>query len=228
MKKIIKQLLVALVILALFNVIAFVAPFSRGSTYWAGYCFATVAILLTIVICFKENSAGVTLQSRFYGWPQIYITSCYLIVQLIASIVFMAVASIPVWVAVIISAVLLAFVLIGVVSASEVKDAVAKIDEEVKQKVYYIKSLEAEVSALKNACEDKLLLNALDELYETIRFSDPMSHVSLEALEQEIQGKYADLKDAIGTGAFSDAQSICAEIQRMIAERNEKCKLLKS
>lgn len=228
MKKILKQLLGALVVLALFNVIAFVVPFSRGSTYWVGYCFATFAILLTIGICFKENSTGTALRSRFYGWPQMYIASCYLIVQLIASIVFMSMPSIPVWVAVIICAVLLSFALIGLVSASEVKDAVTKIDEEVKQKTYYIKSLEVEVSSLKNTCEDTTLRNALDELCEAIRFSDPMSHVSLGALEQEIQGKCAELKNAVITGASSDAQSICAEMQRMIAKRNEECKLLKS
>lgn len=222
-----KGILVSIIVIILFNIVSFAIPFSRTAAFWTGYMFAMIALVVLTETCFKLNTADKPLRSRFYGWPIIYIAVVYVIIQLMVILLFMGVHGIPVWVAVLVCSCLTGIALIGILSVSMATDAIETIDAHVQKKVFYIKSLEADVAEMIDLCSDSDTKTMLMELRESIRYSDPMSHESLTPLEQEIQLTCANLYKSIQERRFEDVRSMSNQLALMIQKRNAKCKLLK-
>lgn len=227
MKKHGLAILMAIFGLVLFNVIAFAAPFIRGKTYWICYCFATISIILLFGAAVVCNSAGKPLQSRFYGWQIITVSAVYLIVQMVASLIFMVVTTTPPWIAIVVSSVLLCLCLMGMVSTSADNIAIQKIDDTVKTKIGFIRALEQNVTAAADHCADDVLKGKVQRLGEMIRYSDPMSHPSLATLERDIEQQCIRLNEAISGRRIEEATSVYEHIVSLLTERNQKCKSLK-
>ena len=115
---------ISLVVLAVFNLIAFTAPFNKTSTFWIGYIFGTIAVLLHLLVSQKTLNAGKELKSRFYGWPLMIVASIYMTVQIILSLLFMLASSIDAWISLIISALCLAICMIGMISGEGAKEII--------------------------------------------------------------------------------------------------------
>jgi hypothetical protein len=62
-------------------------------------------------------------------------------------------------------------------------------------------------------------------LYETARYSDPVSHDALAPLENSISAKVSELSAAASSGG--DVSALCEEITLLLDDRNSKCKFLK-
>lgn len=218
-------LTVVLVVLIMFNVIAFTIPFVRGAGFWTGYGFSIVAIIL---------SAGVGLyglghegmKSKFYGFPIAYTAWIYLIVQVIVGFVEMALPGIPFQYSIVINVILMAASLAGLAAADIGKEEMERIDIVVEEKVFYIKSLQSDIEGMVSKAQDTELKKSLKDLAETIRYSDPMSSPQLTALENKIEMKVSALCEGFEQES-SSAKSTCEELQQLFAERNRKVKLLK-
>lgn len=217
------SLAVVSIIMAVFNVAAFVIPFAKSGGFWVGYIFATLAILLTAAVgLFALGREGI--KSKFYGVPLVLVVWPYLIVQVIVSLLEMAIPAIPFKYEIVLNFVLLAVCLIGFISASMGKEEIERIDAAVKEKVFYIKSLQVDVETLAVKTQDEPFKKALMALAETIKYSDPMSSPKLASLENIIEGKVRMLSD----NADSESSiAICDELQQLLAERNRKCKIMK-
>ena len=74
----------------LFNVIAFAVPTAKTATFWIAYAFTTIAFASQIVIWKFAFKSADTLKSKFLGIPLISVGITYLIIQIIAFAVFMA------------------------------------------------------------------------------------------------------------------------------------------
>jgi MFS family permease len=219
-------LVAALIILAVFNVIAFAAPFTRAGTFWTGYAFTTLAVIIaTAAIFYALDRAG--LRSKFYGLPILYVAWSYLVAQVIAGLIFMMFPDIPRWVALVVSVILLAAALLGFIAVDLSRDEIERVDAKVREKVFYIKSLQSELENLAAQVSDPALKKSLIELAEAFRYSDPMSSPQLAALENQIAGQVAALAPAVAAENIAGALAQCGELQQLLAERNRKCKLLK-
>ena len=153
----------------MFNVIAFAIPTTKNATFWVAYVFSSIAFASQIAIwkfAFKGTDA---LKSKFLGIPLISVGIRYLIVQIIAFVIFMVFPIIPSWVA---------------------------VEEKAEKKVFYIKSLQVDIEMLASAERDADTKTALTKLAEKIRFSDPISNEVLANLEAEISAKVNELKTA--------------------------------
>jgi hypothetical protein len=218
-------LVIVAIVLGFFNAIAFVLPFARLGGFWTGYAFATLAILLTaFVLLYAFGHEG--MKSKFYGVPLTFIVWPYLIVQVILSIVEMAMPGIPYKYEILLNCVPLAIVLIGLIGVNAGKEEIERLDAKVKGKVFYIKSLQGDVESFASRAQDAGLQKCLKALAETIRYSDPMSAPQLATVENAIEAKVASLGEAVGANADA-AKSLCDELQQLFADRNRKCKLLK-
>ena len=78
------------IIFAVFTVVAFVAPFTKSAVFWISYLFGLVALIFQIPLWNKALN-GETLKSKFLGFPVLHIGVVYLIIQLIVSIIMMAI-----------------------------------------------------------------------------------------------------------------------------------------
>lgn len=209
------------IVFILFNVIAFAIPTVKTGTFWVAYIFSIIAFASQIGIWKIALSKDDTLKSKFLGFPIVHIGIVYLIVQVIVFAIFMAVPTLPVWSAIVVCALVLGISAICMISAEAGRGEIERVETKVKQKVFYIKSLQVDVELLASNESDSTIKTELQKLAEKIRFSDPMSLPELEAIEKEIAGKTNALKTA------TDKLSVIAEIDTLLTERNAKIKILK-
>jgi len=213
------------IILAVFNVIAFTIPFNRGGGFWTGYGFSMLALLLTAAVClYAFDREG--LRSKVYGVPLLSVVWRYLIVQLVIGILEMTLYFIPFQYGLALNTIILGICLIGLITVEASKEEIERIDEKIKEKVFYIKSLQVDVEGLLGKVPDSLK-KPLKDLAETIRYSDPMSSPQLAAIENKIEAKAAVLAEAVDNANGEAVKALCGELQQLFAERNRKCKVLK-
>lgn len=226
-KKKLRYLISMVIILLLFNVIVFAVPFTRTQNFWIGYAFAMVSIVAVLLAFTYTLGRDTTLKSKFYGLSLIYIAWIFLIIQLPISLIFMALPNIPMWICVIVCGLIFGVCSIGFIATDASKEEIERIDNTVKEKVFYIKSLQVDLEVLLGEASDTLLHKALKELLKTVQYSDPMSHESLSTLESKIESKTYELKEVIAGNNIEKAKAMCNKIHNLMIERNKKCKLLK-
>ena len=220
------------IFLALFNVIVFVTPNEAGEmtkfggAFWVGYIFITIAFigqLVCAVFAFKPEST----QKLFYNIPLIRISYIGLILMLIVGIACMVIYEFPVWLGVIICLLVLALNVVSVIKASVAASVVGQIDERIKVKTFFIKSLTVDAEHLMNTSKTPELKALSKKVYEAVRYSDPMSNAVLVEVEEKIQNGFSDFENAVNGEDFELASSNADELLSLIDIRNKKCKLLK-
>jgi hypothetical protein len=216
------------IIVAVYNVIAFVIPFNRGGGFWSGYGFSMLAILLAAGVAFYAF-AREGLKSRFYGIPLISVVWRYLVIQLIIGLLEMIldIVPIPFQFGIAVNTILLGACLIGLITIEATKEEIERIDEKIKEKVFYIKSLQVEVECLVDKASDESVKKILKDLCETIKYSDPMSSPQLATIENKIEAKVTVLTETVEKADGDAIKSIRNELPQLFAERNRKCKILK-
>ena len=100
-------------------------------------------------------------------------------------------------------------------------------EREVKAKVAYISVLKADVEDVMMIATDGAVKNALIELSECVRFSDPMSHPSLGGVEAQISAAVARISSLVSAGNNEEAVGAILETKNLIEARNRRCIMLK-
>lgn len=220
------SMIIIFIVFAVFNISAFLLPLERNGMFWTGYGFTMIALILTAVVgfyaLFREG-----LKSKVYRCPLIFLVWTYLIVQLVIGILEMFLVFIPYQYGIVLNSILLGGYLIGLIATDIANEEVENIDKKIKEKVFLIKTLEADLEDIASKATDENTLKTLNDLTEAIRYSDPMSSQQLETIENKIKTKVADLSEAATAADISIMKTICVEIQQLIAERNRKCKAMK-
>lgn len=209
------------IVFAVFTVVAFAAPFTKTPVFWVSYLFGLVAICFQIPL-WNKALKGESLKSKFLGFPVLYIGVTYLIIQLIISLIMMAVPGIPIWAAIIVDVIVLAITCTLVISGDVAKTSIEKTEEKVQTKTAFIKGLKADVDILLSEEKDPVIKRELVKLADDIRYSDPMSSSELEEIEKQIVDKIASIATA-----EDSKQDIISETIGLIKQRNIKCKSLK-
>ena len=213
--------LILAIMLVVFAVVAFVAPFEKTPVFWVSFVFGLLAICFQIPLWNKALS-GETLKSKFLGFPVLHIGIAYMIIQLIVSIIMMAVPGIPLWIAIIVDVVILAISCALVTSGGVARTAIEETEGKIQAKTSFIKSLKADVDILLSKETDSEVRDALRKLSDEIRFSDPMSNNALDNIEAEISDKLISV-----SAAGENKKNVISEISGLIKQRNIKCKALK-
>lgn len=222
-----KWFAISLIALMVFNLIAFAAPLDKTPTFWVGYAFGIIAIILELLVNQKVQGSDKELKSRFYGWSLMIVASVYLTVQIILSLLFMVASSIYVWIALIVCVVCLALCGVGLIAGESAKEIIEQFDVKVNQKVFFIKSLESDLRLLSNSCADAVTKKNIIALANAIRFSDPMSSDLLSDIEQEIAERCRKIKALVESCQYNVVNEECSHTMKLLATRNEKCKILK-
>ena len=213
------------VLIAVYNVIVFLMPFVKGGIFWTAYSFSMLAFFLTAGICYYAfNKEGI--KSKVYGVPLITMVLCYLVIQLGLGFLEMIFWTIPFKYGIIVNTILLGACLLGLIVTEAGKEEIVRIDQKIKEKVFYIKSLQVDIECLFDKAPDDTK-KALKDVAETVRFSDPMSSPQLSVLEGKIEIKAAALTEAVENADSNAIKALCNELQQLFIERNKKCKLLK-
>ena len=219
------------ILLALFNVIAFVSVGWEGQpkytpSFWVGYVFITLAFVGQL-FCAKIAFDAKNLQKLFYNLPLITISYTGLIFSFIVGGLCMIISPLPYWVGVILCMIVLAITAISVIKANVAADAVSEIDDRIKAQTFFIKSLTVDADTLMARAKSETAKAECRKVYEAVRYSDPMSNDALASAESAITIKFSELSDAVVKENDEDIASLANELMILLGDRNRKCKLLK-
>ena len=154
------------------------------------------------------------------------LTFRYFVINLILSIIVVALEYFSVWQMkngwfIFVHLFLMGIIGWKLLAADAGSDKIERVETEVKAKVAAWKSIGLEVNMLLSSADGERK-KQISEIYDAIRYADPMSNENLSEIETEIKANIAELASAGG-----DISPICQAILLKIKKRNEMCKLLK-
>lgn len=209
------------ILFILVSVIAFAVPTAKTTAFWISYAFTVLAFAAQLIIWKVALGRSESLKSKFLGFPVVHIGIVYLVVQIIAFIVFLSIPTLPIWSAVVVCAVVAGVSAVCMIAADVGRSEIERVSAKVQEKASFIKHLRTEIELLADAETDAATKSALTQLAEKIRYSDPMSGEQIVDIENRIVAKIAELKSA------TDKAKIIDELNLLLDERNKKIKNLK-
>jgi hypothetical protein len=209
------------VLFVLISVIVFMVPTQKAGTFWVTYVFTVLAFAAQPIIWNIALGKVETLKSKFLGLPLLHIGIAYLVIQVIALVVFTAASSVPTWISAVICVLILGISAICMISSETGRSEIEKIETKVQKKVFHIKELQVDVEMMAENESDPQIRTALLKLAEKFHFSDPISSEELTLIEEQINQKVSELKSE------NDKVALIDNITMLLTERNKKCKLLK-
>ena len=216
-----KSYFILSILFILVGVIAFAVPTAKTAAFWISYAFTVIAFAAQIIIWKAALGRSKSLKSKFLGLPVLHIGIVYLVVQVVALIVFLSIPTLPIWSAVVACAVIAGVSAVCMIASDVGRSEIDRVSAKVQEKTFYIKQLQADVELLAGAETDTATKSALAQLAEKIRYSDPMSDEQVADIEDRITAKIAELKSS------TDKTEIINELNSLLDERNRKCKLLR-
>ena len=134
---------------------------------------------------------------------------------------------IPIWIAVCISAVVLAMSVIALIKVEIAAELVSKTEANIKQKTVFIKILTAKAESLIAEAKENEIKSLTQEIYEAIRYSDPISSGELLELENDIKATFDSFANAVRTNNIEQAKNLSEKVLNAVNTRNKMCKVLK-
>ena len=209
-------------LLALFNLIAFMIPFARTASFWLAYIFTSVAILAQLPLMLYAFTPKGSLRGSLYGFPIARLSLIYLLVQAVTGLLCMALAAwVPFSAALIVQAVVLVLAIIGCMATSAIRDEIHNQDARLKKDVAVMRELRSRAGALAGQAQGEAVQEQLRKLADDFRFSDPVSSEATSPLESD------NLERALTDGDMEGVAKLCPKTAALLAERNRLCKLNK-
>lgn len=218
--------------LAMFNVVVFVIAgntiglANAGASFWIAYAFITLVFCGNLgcsALFFKEENKNKT----FLKLSVMHYAFCALAVSLIVGAIAMAIPQIPYWVGIVIDVLVLAFYAIAITKAVAAADIINTVEQKVSEKTAYIRRLTLDAKSLVSDAKLDETKKLAKNVYEAIRFSDPMSTPQLNEIETRIGNEFAAFSEAVKNDDFDLATTSSEELISLVNERNNKCVKIK-
>lgn len=227
-KNIIRSYGVLAIFLVVFTVVVVAIPFSKNAAFWLSYLFVVIAIAVQGYAIYLGFSRKEPVSSKLYGFPVERVGFIYLIVQLLASVVFMILAPvIPIWVIVVISVIALGAAGAGLITTDAMRDEILRQDKVLQKNVSAMRAMQSKTRMLVGQCDAAFLSQELSNLAEDFQFSDPVSSEATEEIEYELSQLIDELQEALIEREYESAGTLQRKAQDLLKERNRICKLNK-
>ena len=208
-----------------------------SSVFWLAFSFAIpvnfIAMASLTVWAFGKSG------SQFVKLPTaLYISGGFAAALLVIGFAFMYLdVTKTTWPIIIFVGLTVAYVILTVYAVLGT-GYMASVEKQVAEKRLFIKMLEADVLDCVAKSTDPATQAALRAFADKIRFSDPMSHASLSAIENDISSLVFEISRDLSEISESDGKQVSdaprtdviAKIRRaeaMLASRNNRCIMLK-
>lgn len=224
----IRGYIILAVLFVVLTIIAFVAPFDKTGVFWIAYLFGVVAIAFQIYI-FKISFSGEgDAKSKFYGIPIANVGVIYLVVQLVATLVEMILASwMPLWIVLIADILIVALAILGCIAADIMRDEIIRQDVALKKNVENMRSLQSMTASLIGQAENPDTKKTMQNLADEFKYSDPVSSDQTLSIEAELREQAAELQRAIIDGDEQSGKELANKMLANLKERNRLCALSK-
>lgn len=226
-----KSVIAVYAILLVVYVIAFlIIPFNKIAASWISFAFTIIAIASSLLVFNFAFNAKETLDSKIYGYPIFRVGAIYALAQLAVGIIICAIAafvSVPYWVALLLSIILLGAAAIGVIITENTRDLVEHIDTTVKIDTEVVTNFQIDIAGIVDCCEDSILKSGLKKLNDAFRFSDPVSNAKTKEADNKISELLNELKTNVESNNVPESTALVEKITNALAERNRICKATK-
>lgn len=224
-------------VIAIYSIILFVyvlafliVPFSKCAASWISFVFTIIALASSLFICSIAFRAKDTLVSKIYGFPIFKVGAVYALAQLILGVIICAIGAfvtVPYWVALLISVILLGAGAIGVIITDNTRDIVEEVDESVKIDTKNVTRFQIDIAGIVDVCENQDVKTELETLNELFKFSDPVTNEETKESEEALKTMLAELKALVVDGSTDDIKVLIKKITNALNERNRICKASK-
>lgn len=219
------------VIFAVFNAVVFlVRPIIPGyvirydARFWVAWAFV-IAAFLGNLLCARAVFKTENLQKLFYKLPLITVSYTGLILMLVLGGALMLIPDCPAWIAAIVCIVVAAFTALAIVKTSWAGEAVQETHERVAQRTQLIRQLTREAETLLSRANTPATRAAAEQVYEALRYSDPMSSDALTEVETRLADSFRTFTAAVTSG--EDAETAAHVLLMTLDERNKRCRAMK-
>ncbi len=227
-KNMTRSMVILAIVLVVYCILVFAIPFARGGVFWLSLVFTLVAICAQFFVLKTSFDHGESAKSKFYGFPMARIGLIYLVVQLVAGFLCMALGLVlPAWVALVIFVIILALAAIGLITTEGIRDEAERQDEVLKKNITNMRALQSKTAAIAAQCEDEGTRKVLNALADKFRFSDPVSSDATAEAESGLAALTDELQAAVLDRDSEAAVSLAGKLEASLAERNRLCKLNK-
>ena len=230
-KKLITNISIYAVALAIFNIISFVIPFKHIGIFWVAYVFGMIAILSQIGVEVLALMGKTTLKEKIYAIPVLRMGLTYLLVQFAVTLVFYIVTlfteNCPVWIAWVICPIILGVFAVLVLLTDTTRDVISEVEEEEERQTAQVKTFRINIDSILRRVEDKELFAKLNKLSDIARYSDPVSNEKLYDIEAEITEKIAQIDACVRNAETEKAKELTEQAIDLFDDRNALCKVSK-
>ena len=229
-KKILGAIALFIIIFAFANILVFLIPFPHGIAFWTAYAFLMIALIISFVVAYFSATKTFTQQNGIRYYPLMRIAAIYLIVQAVASIIFFLtdayITVFLLWIPPVVCLLICGIFCAVLASAYSGIKIVERVDEKTKEDTAFIYGLTVDADVLRKQASSAIQ-GKLDSLYETIRYSDPVSSPELADVESRIREQMEFLKATVMLNDTEKAEESIQKLSALMYERNQKCKLFK-
>ena len=107
-------------------------------------------------------------------------------------------------------------------------DYITQTQREVKEKVLYIRMLQADVEDCRAKASAPAIYKALERFAQNVECSDPMSHASLAGIESALTAAVAKISAALSTQEEEEEiLKMITDAEALLDSRNRRCIMLK-
>lgn len=97
-----KGYILLIALFALITLLVILVPTNKTASFWTVYIFTAVSFLVNALVFRKVLKSKEVLKSKFIGLPIAFISGIYLCVQIVLLAVFLLLADMPMWAALLI------------------------------------------------------------------------------------------------------------------------------
>ncbi|MGN1159141.1 MAG: hypothetical protein ACI4SE_02990 [Lachnospiraceae bacterium] len=220
-------IMIYVILFVLYNMLFLMIPFKKIASSWTALIFSWIAIVVSLMVTFLAFRGGKKLPaSGIYGYPIFRIGYLYAIIQILFSVLVCVLGcffSVPIWIVVVISTILIGCAAIGIIATDNARDVIEEQEIESKKKISSMVIFRLSMESIADRCTDEELKTKLVKLVEKFKYSDPVSNEMLVEIEEELKENIAELKNTIEV----DRQVTFAKvemIENLLDYRNRLCK----
>ena len=224
-KRAIVTTLILAIVLIVYNILYFVLqiPFDQTKSKvsnWITYAI-TMFLILFMGLLVYIGIGDKKIKSRVFGVPILHLGYVVLIIQFILDLIVMIIGNwfaIKSWIIIIIETLLLACFFISLIKKTAYKDTIKRVDAK-ECKESYIRTLRVELETICQMVTEPTLEKILERLFETAKYTDPVSSKAIVDIEDQISINIEKLKKEISEENYENAKVIAKEIDSLLKER---------
>ena len=219
-------IILSVLLLLTYSSIMLLIPFTHNACFWLGFGWVIASIVMgAVASCYVLK--GLDSQKPLYEIVTIKNTFTFVISIIVVSIIAAVVEVVPVWLAIIVYLIItIAYIVLTYVTNLS-KESVNQVGENVKFHTRELNILTVRVELFMKSADDIEVKKKLANIYELLRYSDPMGNDNTKQLEQEVLATFEEIKDCYERGNKESVYTLCSKLENLIDERNAICKIYK-